>query len=228
MSKHEVSNHYLGSTGDRYAAEHLGDASSLGYTLNLQWFLPHLRPTDRVLDFGCGNGGMLRLLKDRVAVAEGLEVNAPARGAAEQAGCRIWPSLDALPADAMFDAIVSNHVFEHVRDVCGTLSALREHMRPGGLLITKLPIDDVHARHQRGWSRHDSDHHLQTWTPRLFANVLYESGYDVRECRVLTWAWHPRLFPLAKLGLSKPAFWAFAVFKRRRQLFAVGVNPGAS
>ena len=228
MNKHEVSSHYLGSTGERYAAEHLSDADHLGYALNLRWFAPHLKATDRVLDFGCGNGGMLRLLKDRVASAEGLEVNAPARALAEKTGCRVWPSLEALPGGAVFDAIVSNHVLEHVRDVCGTLTALRARLRPGGLFITKLPIDDVHARHQRGWSRDDSDHHLQTWTPRQFANVLHESGYEVRECRVLTRAWHPKLFPLVKLGLSTPAFWAFAVLKKRRQLFAIGVNPGPS
>jgi len=88
-----------------------------------------------------------------------------------------------------------------------------------------LPIDDAHTAYQRDWSRNDSDHHLQTWTPRLFANVLFESGFEVKECRVITSAWHPRLFPLMKIGLGPFAFWMLALIKRRRQLFAVAINP---
>ncbi len=221
----QVSSHYLGAAGERYVAERLRDPTHMGYALNLKWFQPHLRSSDRVLDFGCGSGGILRLVKESVATADGLEVNPAARAIAEQCGCRVWPSLEDLPADALYDAIISNHVLEHVPNVCGTLIALRKHLRPAGLFIAKLPIDDVHAPRQRTWSADDVDHHLQTWTPRLFANVLLESGYEVRECRVLTWAWHPWLCPLTRVGLGPLAFWAFAVIKRRRQLFAVGAKP---
>jgi hypothetical protein len=56
--------------------------------------------------------------------------------------------------------------------------------------------------------------------------VLYEAGYEVGEVRIVTSAWHPRLFPLMKLGLAKLAFRALAVLKRRRQLFVIGRVPG--
>jgi predicted SAM-dependent methyltransferase len=137
----------------------------------------------------------------------------------------VFSSFDALVHEPRYDVIVSNHVLEHVRDVCSTLEKLRAHLKPGGRLVVKLPIDDAHTAYQRDWSRDDSDHHLQTWTPRLFANVLFESGFEVNECRVITSAWHPRLFPLMKIGLGPLAFWMLALIKRRRQLFAVATNP---
>jgi SAM-dependent methyltransferase len=196
-----------------------------GYAIDFAYFRPYLKGTDVVLDFGCGNGGILRLIEQMVEHAEGLEVNPASASIARLQKLTVFSSLDALAHEPRYDVIVSNHVLEHVRDTCSTLEELRAHLKPGGRLVVKLPIDDARAPYQREWSRDDSDHHLQTWTPRLFANVLFESGFEVNECRVIASAWHPRLFPLMKIGLGPFAFWMFAVIKRRRQLFAVATNP---
>src|SRR5262249_5610473 len=85
---------------------------------------------------------------------------------------------------------------------------------------------DPRTAYQRAWTRDDPDHHLQTWSPRLLANLLFETGFDVRECRVVTSAWHPRLFPFARLGLGPLLFWLLAIVKSRRQVLAVATNPG--
>jgi SAM-dependent methyltransferase len=160
-----------------------------------------------------------------VGLVHGLEVNPASRALAVASGATIFASLDELPDDAVYDAIVTNHVLEHIRDVCSTLEVLRGHLRPGGLLIAALPIDDPSTRYQRSWSNDDNDHHLATWTPRLFANVLIESGYTVRECRVLTTAWHRRLFPIYRTPLRRLATYLTSVALHRRQLLAVGVAP---
>jgi SAM-dependent methyltransferase len=217
--------HYTEARGAAYVGSRQSNPDSLGYALNFAFFKPYLKPSDRVLDFGCGNGGMLRHLRAQVAEVEGLEVNPAAAELARATGFRVYPGLADIPADRLYDVILSNHVLEHVRDVAGTLEMIRAHLRPGGLFVTKLPVDDWRAGHQQTWSDRDIDHHLHTWTPRLFANVLRESGYEVREVRVVTSAWHPRLFPLVKFGLGNAAFRLLAWAKRRRQLFAVGVQP---
>jgi cyclopropane fatty-acyl-phospholipid synthase-like methyltransferase len=223
----KVSGHYLGQAGEAYvAARQSPRREEYGYRLNLEHFLPYLRPDDRVLDFGAGTGGMLRLLRAHVAEAEGLEVNpAAARLAREHSGCTVYESLEQVAAGERYDAVVSNHVLEHVRDVCSTLEQVRERMKRGGRLVLKLPLDDWRDPAQRAWSRGDVNHHLHTWSPRSLANTLYESGFDVRESRVLTQAWHPRLFWLRRFGLDRAAFWALAALKHRRQLVAVALRP---
>ena len=221
----KTSEHYAGARGEHYAAQKQSDPLNPGYAIDFTYFRPYLKGTDVVLDFGCGNGGILRLIAQMVQQAEGLEVNAASASIARAQQLTVFSSFDALLHEPRYDVIVSNHVLEHVRDVCSTLEKLRAHLKPGGRLVVKLPIDDAHTAYQRDWSRNDSDHHLQTWTPRLFANVLFESGFEVKECRVITSAWHPRLFPLMKIGLGPFAFWMLALIKRRRQLFAVAINP---
>ena len=191
----KVSEHYRGQRGEHYRALKQSDPSDPGYAVDFAYFRPYLKDSDTILDFGCGNGGILRLAVPLVTRADGLEVNPASRQSS------------------------------HVRDVCGTLERLRQSLKPSGRIVLKLPIDDARAAYQRAWTREDSDHHIQTWTPRLFANVLFETGYEVHECRVITSAWHPKLFRFTKLGATPFLFWLLAVVMSRRQLFAVGLNP---
>ena len=217
-----VSNHYKDDAGQRYVLHHQADPYRFGYELNFNYFKPYLKSTDTVLDFGCGNGGMLRLIQQVVQRAEGLEVNPFAREIVQSMGLTILSSLDELPLGPVYDVVVSNHALEHIRDVSSTLERVRLSMKPNAMLLLKLPIDDWRADYQRKWARDDVDHHLQTWTPRLIGNVLYETGYDVENVRIITSAWHPKLFPLFKLGMGPLAFWALAVFTKHRQIFVVG------
>lgn len=221
----QVSEHYLGDQGSNYVAQRLADPSSRGYAINAEYFKPYISSQTRVLDFGCGNGGMILHLRPHVREMVGLEVSESARALAVQTGVKIYEGLDFLPESERFDVIISNSVLEHIPNVIDVMKSLKEHLTPGGLFVTKLPIDDIRNPHQRGWSKDDVDCHLHTWTPRLFANVLYESGYEVQDIRIICSAWSPRLFPLAKVGLDRLAFWAMAYFKHRRQLFAVARRP---
>lgn len=221
----EVSSHYQGEAGAQYVAHYQRDPLSVGYELEAAYFRPYLSAADVALDFGCGNGGIAHRLCDDVARVEGLEVNPHAASIARSLGLEVHPSLAAIPEAARYDVVYSNHVLEHVRDPATTLEGLRARMKPGARLLLKLPIDDWRARHQRGWSETDIDRHLHTWTPRLAGNLLYEAGFEVADIRVVTSAYHPKLFPLHRSWLSGMAFWALSVLKKRRQLFVRGRVP---
>jgi SAM-dependent methyltransferase len=221
----KVSEHYREEAGQRYVAHRQSDPLHIGHQLNFEYFRAYLKSTDVLLDFGCGNGGLLRIVAKHVRRADGLEVNPHAAAMARSSGLEVFGSLGDLPRKPTYDAVLSNHVLEHIRDVPGTLERLREAMKPGARLLLKLPINDWRARHERGWSKDDIDHHLQTWTPRLIGNVLYEAGFEVDDIKVIASAWHPRLFPLVKLGVGRLGFWALAVLLKRRQLFVIGHVP---
>jgi SAM-dependent methyltransferase len=222
----QVSDHYQGDKGAAYVEQKQSDTAMPKYGFEAEYFLPHIKTTDSVLDFGCGNGGIMRHITKKAAEVSGVEVNDSSRKLATDGGFTVYPRLDAIPQDVKFDVIISNHVLEHVPNVLEIVGELRTHLKPGGILAVKLPIDDAQARYQQGWSKDDIDRHLFTWTPRLFANLLYENGYDVLESRVITSAIHRYFLPLRAVGLFKPACWLVAVLWRRRQLFAVGKNPG--
>jgi 2-polyprenyl-3-methyl-5-hydroxy-6-metoxy-1,4-benzoquinol methylase len=220
----KISKHYLGKEGEEYFREHCEIRAPfenyLGDILNAEKFLPFIPNGSRVLDFGCGSGGMLSVLQSRGYKAEGLEYNPAAVRVARNAGLTVCDSFGMLP-ELSFDVITSNHVLEHIENPTETLRALRRLLRPGGILLLKLPIDDFRSADQKNWKETDTDHHLQTWTPLSLGNTLLEAEYVVRKVEVINWAWHPRLFWLLKTFLKPTILWILAVVLKRRQLFAI-------
>ena len=112
-----------------------------------------LKPSDRVLDLGCGTGVLCRMIADRLdgsvgGVAVGIDAAGKmiraARKKRENAACR----FEAMAAeklafeDASFDAVVSSLFFHHVQlDLKAlALSEAYRVLKPGG----KLVIADMH------------------------------------------------------------------------------------
>lgn len=223
----KVSAHYAGGQGEAYASgEYWSNLDHPSFRFEADFFAPYVDPSHSVLDFGCGNGGLMNALRARVASIEGLEVNQAAARTGREAGFTVYDGIGSIPAEKTYDRILSNHVLEHIRDVCTTLEALRRHLAPHGRFVFKLPIDDFRERWQRSWSETDVDFHLQTWTPRLFGNVLKESGLAPIEIRVISSAIDPRVFFLRSVGLDRLAFRLIAILKRRRQLFVMARHAG--
>ncbi len=59
-----VSDHYLGRAGERYIAHRLANPAPMKYRIALTYFRRYLTEAKRVLDFGCGIGGLLDLDAD--------------------------------------------------------------------------------------------------------------------------------------------------------------------
>ena len=119
---------------DHYYAHYPLAQSKLSY-LNKLAFLSRLklirragiRPEHRLLDYGCGVGHFLTLLRERgYTHATGYDPYIPQ-----------FADRAALPAP--FDAIVSYGVIEHVPDPAAYLRELRELLRPGGMAVVATP-----------------------------------------------------------------------------------------
>ena len=151
---------------------------------------------ERVLDAGCGTGGLLVSLRDRMPAFElfGLELDAIAAGVAQSASGRpiVGGSTNQLPfRDRTFAAIVSADVLCH-RGVEETmaLQEFRRCLRPGGLLVLNLPA--------YGWllSQHDlAVHNVRRYTAGSARSVLASAGF----ARIRTGYWNTILFPLMVL-----------------------------
>lgn len=221
MTKPDISARYVGQAGREYFS-YQNQWGELSGRLNAWKFSPYL-PSDAILlDFGCGGGWLLRTLP--AARRIGLEVNPAAQEVCRAAGTEVYGRLEEVPSEVRFNAVITHHALEHVPCPVDVLRAIRGRMVPGGTLLVVVPIDDWRA--QRVFAVEDIDHHLHTWTPRLLANTLRESGFAVREVRVLTHAWPPGVQYLA--GWPAPLFnllcKLWSVLRRRRQLLAVAVN----
>lgn len=115
-------------------------------------FLP-LRPGDRVLDLGCGEGrhSVGAWLQGKVQ-AIGLDLSLPDLQTARKRGAEFTPEADgrslafiqgsalALPfPDASFDRVICSEVLEHIPDYRAVLGEIRRVLRPGGLLCVSVP-----------------------------------------------------------------------------------------
>lgn len=184
----------------------------------------HIHPEDRVLDFGCGGGWLLRALD--CAEKTGVEINPAAHDLCRENGVEVVERLEDLE-DRVFDVALSHHSLEHVANPHGVLESLRSRLKPEGELILVVPIDDW--RNRRRIKLRDPNHHLYTWTPQLLFNLLRAAGYESIDVRIHSRAWFPgwhRVVDRVPLPLFSLlcAIWSRLI--RGRELIAVAGNPG--
>ena len=106
-------------------------------------FLKTLRPSGRILDFGCSWGYGTYQLQVAGFDAVGFEISKPrARFGREKLHLRIVDDLDALRGpeeEQQFDIIFSNHVLEHMSDLHRALELFSHLLRNGGIMLHFLP-----------------------------------------------------------------------------------------
>lgn len=137
----------------------------------------HVKEGRRILDVGCGTGGMFPLLA-RFGEVEGAEYSPDARERAARRfpGVKVSPCV--LPADlpqGQWDLLTAFDVLEHVDEPVGALFAMRERLAPSGQVVVTVPAL------QALWSRHDElNHHKRRYTRGQLEEQLRGAGLTVR------------------------------------------------
>ena len=154
----------------------------------LETFFLDEDPPRRVLDVGCGNGARLQRLAAMGWHAEGQEVDPAAAGAAKALGLDVHVgSLDSSYfSERRYDAIVSNHVIEHLHDPGSMVRRCRELLEENGKLVIITPnVRSLGSRlFGNDWRGLEPPRHIQIFSPAALRKLLQDSGY--REVSVFT------------------------------------------
>jgi SAM-dependent methyltransferase len=167
----------------------LGEFSPIGALLGVaskrpehfDWFRRRgLRLDSRIIDIGCGAGGLLlKLQREGFRALLGADPFLP--GDIDYGnGLRILKlGIDAL--SGAFDFIMLHHSYEHVLDPAATLQALRRRLAPGGMLLLRMPVADSHARRKYGinWQAWEAPRHLHLHTARSMDLLAAGAGLEV-------------------------------------------------
>jgi 2-polyprenyl-3-methyl-5-hydroxy-6-metoxy-1,4-benzoquinol methylase len=162
--------------------------------------------TGRLLDVGAGEGTILRAARDRGWRVEGTEVSLAIieRLRAEDnltIHCGELERLD-LPRGA-YDAIVMNHVLEHVRDPGAALRTARDLLAEGGVLRIEAPNHgSLTARYKAvvgrlglsksPWKHYSLGHHFWFFTAKTMARTLEAAGLRAFIVRAPAKQWGPK------------------------------------
>lgn len=111
-----------------------------------------LRPTDDLLDVGCGGGYVAYHLAQRVRSVTGMDVDADAIEACQRAWQRHnlrFVVAEITGMSGAFDAITCQDVLEHIDpdEVGKTLAAMTSLLRSTGRLLLAVPIGGGHGHY---------------------------------------------------------------------------------
>lgn len=164
-------------------------------------FAPPERPL-RILDAGCGTGGMLDLYRTWPdARAVGIDLSPDALGFSHGRGHQrlVGGDLTLLPfRSGSFDVVTALDVIEHVPDDARALSEISRVLRPGGILVATVPA------YQFLWGPHDEAlHHQRRYHSAQFRDLIQAGGLRVERHSYLLMALFPLAAAVRLLGRNK-------------------------
>lgn len=181
-------------------------------------YLPDVPTGAPVLEYGCGLGQNIAVLKNAV----GYDVSQFAVSQCLSRGIRATTELASLP-DAGFDFVLAAHVLEHHPHPLNMLGEIKRKLRPGGRLVVALP----HERHHKPDLSPDLDQHLYGWTFRTINNLLMFAGFRVVRNKYLFGTGYRKLLPVRShgAGLYEFATTVAGILTNTRELLVVAELP---
>ncbi len=135
----------------------------------------------RWLDYGCGNGGLVRYARGAGHPhAVGYDTGAMA-ARARGAGLPILTDDELREAAGTFDIVTAIEVIEHVPDPVAVLSAMRRLLVPGGLLFVTTGNARPFRERLLSWRYVLPDVHVSFFEPGTLARAMDRAGFRAEQ-----------------------------------------------
>lgn len=164
-------------------------------------------PRGELLEVGCGAGERLPAFAALGWRVTGQEVDEQAAAGARSSGVEVHVGpVDELAARGRrFDAIVMNHVLEHVLRPVEFLHTCLGMLRPGGTLICVTPNAASWGHHEFGigWMALEPPRHITMFTPPTLRTAVRMAGHlhpEVSTSCVNTQAFALGSYEIARTG----------------------------
>lgn len=141
--------------------------------------VPGLRPSDRILDVGCGEGARLEALAALgFRDLSGIDPFLPAERAGRAPSGVHLIRGDLGSCDRHYDLITMHHSLEHVEQPGELLEQAARRLRPGGRVLVRIPLLQPWAweRYGASWAQLDPPRHFYLFTTAAFLGLVERSG----------------------------------------------------
>ena len=139
-----------------------------------------LKPLDskvRWLDYGCGNGGLIRYVR----TVTDCEINGYDEGwiveKAVEYGIPITRQKEQL-GSSKYDIVTAIEVLEHVENPLAVLKEIRNFLAPGGLFFFTTGNAQVHRENLLNWSYFSPEIHVSLYEPVTMELALEKMGFQ--------------------------------------------------
>jgi SAM-dependent methyltransferase len=141
--------------------------------------LTDLNPKTRWLDFGCGNGDLIRYVRESVGCEiVGFEEGAIARSAVRN-GISVLGREDLARLSSQFDVVTALDVLEHVLHPAETLGEVFRLLKNPGVFFYTTGNAQPFRKRILAWSYSRPEIHISLYEPETMRRGLVQAGFDV-------------------------------------------------